>query len=110
MTRTVSPSPEIRQWLLNLPACHPPADGWTDNDRSQLQAIADALESTQAEIARLTTALHEVRDVAERLSVEAQIAAPTRSECRLRSKMGSCASDLFAALKDSFKQDDIARA
>jgi hypothetical protein len=100
---TVSPSPEQLSELrkLILGRIGEEFDGECHLTEAEALQAADALESTQSEIARLTTALHEVRDVAERLSIEAQIAAPTGSECRLRAKMGSCASDLFAALKDS---------
>lgn len=45
-------------------------------------------------------ALHDIREVAERLSIEGQLSGGSISEeNRLRSKMGDCARTLFRALK-----------
>jgi hypothetical protein len=62
------------------------------------EAEAIAAWNTRAYEAEITQLREDAREVAERLSIEAQVAAPTLSECSLRGKMGDCATTLFRTI------------
>jgi hypothetical protein len=121
---TVSPSPEQLSELIAglreeaaLEAKF--SSAILDCRNSRRWQAADALESSQSEIARLTTALDEIK---RGLARECEYAARLEKEhpdCRYREGIAEGVCDLSnfvtpilsAALKDSpFNQDDVVRA
>lgn len=45
-----SPVTDDALWLLHLPACHPPKEGWTDDDRERLKNIAAKLAASDRDV------------------------------------------------------------